>query len=394
VRTLGSPSIRGLGEQRRRVLLFADRRVPEFDRDAGSKFTYHYLRLFADLGFEVLFLPGDFQRREPYATELEEAGITVLSGDWYAHNIGRWLEQTRDRVDYAYLCRPEVGRKYLQTLRVSSSIKIIYCAADLHYLRFRREYEVSRRLRSLLAAIRAYRVETRLFRDVDVIHVVSHHEAALVAREVPGKPIRVMPVYVFDAPCRDSPPYEERAGILFVGGFEHAPNRDAVRWFVAEVFPKIAIELPDVTFHIIGSDPPPEVRALAGERIALSSGVTDDDLTRFYAHSRVAVAPLRYGAGVKGKVVEAMYHGVPVVTTPVGAEGLIEAEDCIAIGAGAPELAQRVIEVYAERERWLHLSSSAQAYVDRFFSREAAVEQLSRDFDLVSGRSCGSCRDQ
>ena len=107
-----------------------------------------------------------------------------------------------------------------------------------------------------------------------------------------------------------------------MGGFGHPPNLDAVLWFAREIFPLVLEEEPEMVWHIVGGNPPEEVQALASERIQVHGYIPDEELNALYRQVRLVVAPLRYGAGVKGKVVECIYHQCPLLTTAAGVEGL------------------------------------------------------------------------
>jgi glycosyltransferase involved in cell wall biosynthesis len=153
---------------------------------------------------------------------------------------------------------------------------------------------------------------------------------------------------------------------LFVGGFRHTPNVDAMAWFVREVLPLIADDEPDVSLTIAGSHPPDEVLALANDRVTVTGWV--QDLLPLYAASRVAVAPLRYGAGVKGKVGEAMSLGMPMVLTSIASEGMHIDHGVHALVADNPEdFAANVIQLLRDDDLWLRLSSAGRQLIhDRF----------------------------
>ena len=171
--------------------------------------------------------------------------------------------------------------------------------------------------------------------------------------------------------------FAEREGLWFVGGFQHPPNVDAMQWFVREVWPRIAERLPDARFHIVGSKMPDAIRRLAGERVEVHGHVPD--LSPFLDRCRIAVAPLRYGAGVKGKVNQSMAHGQPVVATPIAVEGMhvVPGED--ALVAESPDaFADAVVALYGDESLWTKLSEGGVRNVERAFSFDAAREALAR----------------
>ena len=132
---------------------------------------------------------------------------------------------------------------------------------------------------------------------------------------------------------------KEREGILFIGGFSHAPNVDAALWFGKEIYPEI-LKRQNITFYIVGSNAPDEVKNLNTTGIKYKGFVSEHELCDLYQKVRIVVVPLRYGAGIKGKVVDAMYQEVPIISTSVGIEGILEAESCVEI-ADSKEFSKR-----------------------------------------------------
>jgi glycosyltransferase involved in cell wall biosynthesis len=159
--------------------------------------------------------------------------------------------------------------------------------------------------------------------------------------------------------------------VLFVAGFAHPPNADAACWLVERIMPSVWKRASDVHLYLVGSNPPPQVMALAGPRVTVTGFVPDEELARRYAQARVAVAPLRYGAGVKGKVVEAMRFGLPIVTTSVGAQGLAAAGDAIVVADEPLLFAEAVVDLLHDDERWRKISAAELAFAREKFSVEA-----------------------
>jgi glycosyltransferase involved in cell wall biosynthesis len=165
---------------------------------------------------------------------------------------------------------------------------------------------------------------------------------------------------------------EGRSGILFVGGFTHTPNVDAMIWFSQEIFPIILKNIPDIHLHVAGSNAPDKVRALAGEHITVHGFVSTEQLQQLYAECRMSVVPLRYGAGIKGKIVEAMGIGCPIASTSVGVEGLDGAETFIAVENDAEAFANRVAIVYNDECILQNMVEKAYDYIEEHFSEQAA----------------------
>jgi glycosyltransferase involved in cell wall biosynthesis len=182
--------------------------------------------------------------------------------------------------------------------------------------------------------------------------------------------------------------FEERADILFVGGFRHEPNVDAVLFFVREVFPQVRARLGDVRFKIVGSHAPAEVRGLDAEGVEVVGYVPD--LAPIFNRCRLSIAPLRYGAGIKGKVVMSMSFGVPCVTSPIAAEGMgLRDGEEVLIADGPQPLAGAVARLYTDGVLWSRLSAASLAFVERSYGREAARRRVREILTGVELIPCG-----
>jgi len=210
------------------------------------------------------------------------------------------------------LSRHYVAASFVGLVRLyAPQARLAFDTVDLHYLREQRAAERAgdAALARHAAATRAQ--ELKLIRESDVTLVVSPVEKELLARDAPGARVEVLSNVHEVYGCRK--PFGERRDVVFVGGFQHPPNTDAVEWFIGEAFARVRAELPDVRFHVIGSRVPTSISALAGEHVLVHGFV--EDILPYMDDCRVSVAPLRYGAGVKGKVNMAMSYGLPVIAT-------------------------------------------------------------------------------
>ena len=212
----------------------------------------------------------------------------------------------------------------------------------------------------------------------DATLVVSDAERDLLRREVPG--LAVHRVSLIEQVHTEVPGYDDREGFYFVGGFEHPPNVDAVLWFGAEVLPAIRRELPRATFHVLGSKTPEAVHALEGEGVVVTGHVPE--MERYLLGCRLSIAPLRYGAGIKGKVTQSLAWGLPCVMTPIAAEGIGLTHGTDALIAEEPaDFARSVIDAYRDRELWQRLSAAGRQRIRERFSPEVARAALAALLD-------------
>lgn len=368
---------------RGRHVLIVDHRVPMWDHDAGSLRMLRIMHALQGLGVRVTFVPDNFTAIQPYTRDLQRMGVEVLYGQL---NMRAELATIGPGLDAAILSRPQVAARWLDTVReLAPSATIAYDTVDLHWLREARRTAVGSSLTSsantrngrpaaLAPKAEALRqLELAMIRASDVTLVVSDVERSQVERDVPGARTLLVPMVHDVVP--HVPPPEDRSGIMFVGGFEHPPNGDAAILLVKEVMPYVWSELGDTRLTIVGSHPPPEVQTLASSLVDVTGWV--DDLQPVLDGARLMVAPLRYGAGMKGKITQALAVGLPVVTTPIGAEGLEDHRDeCLLIADDPRELAAHAIRVLRDGALWWRLSRAGRELIAERCSAEVVTERL------------------
>lgn len=364
-------------------ILVVDHYVPHYDKDAGGKCTYMYLLMFVKMGFKVTFIGDNFFKHEPYTTDLNQHGIEVLYGNYYYNNWEEWLKNNLHYFDYVYLQRPHISIKYIDLVKQYGHAKILYFAHDLHHIREYREYELTGDPEKLKSSEHWKKIEYELFTKTDVGHVVGSYEQGIMQKAFPDKPIRNIPLYIYDDILTDiNKNFAERKDLIYVGGFGHAPNVDAVLWFGKEVFPKVLEKYPDMRWHVVGSKAPKEVEDLASENILIDGFLSDEDLHALYRVCRLAVVPLRVGAGVKGKVVEAAYYQIPLVTTSIGGEGLDTTVGNMILEDDADKMATAICELYEDYDRLKVMSDAGVEFISKYFTEEEAERVLREDMDI------------
>ncbi len=365
----------------KKIVLLVDALIPAFDRGAGSRAIYQYIKLFLNSNYHVILLPDNFVRSD-YAAHYEQMGVEVLYGDWYRLNWQHWVAENAEEFDLIFLHLPYVSIKYMDFMCENTKAKILYYGSDLHFLREQRQYEITGDETLLESGAKWREIELELMRKADCALYPSVAEEAYIKRLDPTINILTLPMYVLEPPVRQAYDIESREGLLFVGGFTHSPNTDAVLWFAEEVFPKILAQYPDMVLHIVGNKPPREVESLAGDRIIVHGFVSEERLDELYNECRLAIAPLRYGAGMKGKVIEAMEKGMPMVTTDIGAEGLSNSSNMLEIANEADEFAAAVCRLYDNAERISQMREAGYDYIEEHFSRESAWEVLKKAINM------------
>lgn len=369
----------------KKIILVVDHYVPTFDKDAGSKTTFQYLKMFLKKGYVVKFLGDNFMREEPYTTALLQMGIEVLYGADYQVGIWDWLRDHGDDIAVAYLNRPHIASKYVDYILDNTDMKVIYYGHDLHFLREAREYEITKDPGKREDAEYWKSVELTLMGKAAVSYYPSYIERDAIREIDPTIAVKDITAYVFDQFLESIPQdFAKREGLLFVGGFAHPPNTDAVLWFAREIYPSIREKMgPDAPeFIVVGSKVTEEILALEqpGNGIRIKGFVSEEELEALYETCRLVVVPLRYGAGVKGKVVEAVYYGAPIVTTSIGAEGIPQSETLMCVADEPEEFALAVAQLYQNPESCRDMSEKTQRYIRDYFSVDAAWSVIEEDF--------------
>jgi glycosyltransferase involved in cell wall biosynthesis len=251
--------------------------------------------------------------------------VEVLYGSHYQENWFAWLEQNISFIDGIYLNRPHVTSEFLdQILTLNPLPTLSYNAIDLHYLRIARQEKLG-----IVGENGGYNssqwkeLELDIMRKCDVSFYFSDVELEHIRNEDDSISVEKILMYWFDSDQLDSEkPLVKDPNLLFVGGFGHPPNKDGLEWFLDEIYPSVVTAIPDVCLTIIGSKCPQEMHERENENLRILGQVSDEVLEYEYKQARISIVPLRYGAGVKGKVIESMQYGVNVLTTSIGSEGL------------------------------------------------------------------------
>ena len=365
---------------RRTTILFMEEMVPKFDDNAGHRTIYDYIVTLVKMGYDVKLFVNNFYRELRYTEIYQNLGVEVLYGVWYRDNWRNWLAENGKYIDVVMLYRPDIASVYLEPLKENTNAKIFYNIADLHYLRLQREYEITGDKRFKDESEEYKKMEYGFMRQSDVTVTVSDVERGIITSEDPSVRVEVFPIFCFDEQSFVRDRATEGHDILFVGGFSHRPNCDAMIWFVNDIFPKVLETIPDATMHIVGSNAPKDVLALGSDKVILHGHVSDSQLKELYRTCAVCVVPLRYGAGVKGKVVEAMHAGIPMVSTAIGLEGIPGIENVLTAHDLPEDFASEIIRLCTDKEGAVKISVSEGKFVDKIFSRTSMKNLFEKEF--------------
>jgi GT2 family glycosyltransferase len=369
------------GQVKRGWILWIDSNTPTPDKDAGSIETVHFFERALEDGWGVSFIPWDAFRHEGrYTTDLQYMGIECLyDGAAPAQSPADCLEQLDDVYDVVVLSRATVA-KYTYPLIKSRfpNAKIIFNTVDLHFLRYERELELLKKHPKYKMPARSQKVskqdELFLVKACDATIVVSEVEAQIICQSITSANIAVIPLFGDVIERVNS--YEKRLNVGFIGGYQHPPNVDAVKYFVADIWPLVRLRIKDCKFIIAGSHVSDEVSGLASKSVEVRGFVPT--VGEFLEGVRIMVAPLRYGAGIKGKIVSGLCHGVPQVVSHEASEGMgLEHDNDVMIAQSPEQFADLIIKLYNDQGLWEKMADNATKAAERLYSKEVLSVKIS-----------------
>jgi O-antigen biosynthesis protein len=363
----------GRAPDRPRVLVCDSVHPP--DKSSGGLRLAWMLRLLHEMGCEVTYFPWDRAEDQPYSDWLRRVGVEVQAT---GKDIGTMTEGRDGLYDLVILCRPKVAAELRDAVRFHfPQAVLVYDSIDLHFLRLEREAALSPPAREPKGLENDLRRERRReldeMRAADVVSAVTEYEAEVIRSLVPDREVVVLPnVHAVRSEAVPGP--DGRSGLLFIGAYRHVPNVDAVRWFTSEILPLVREHEP-ARLVALGASPSPEIEALASDTITVPGYVKD--VFGYFDQARVFVTPLRWGAGMKGKVGMAMAMGLPVVTTSIGAEGmgLVDGTNAL-VADDAASFAAAVVRLYRDDDLWSSISEEARRFAGQEWSPEAMKERL------------------
>ncbi|HID99220.1 MAG TPA: glycosyltransferase [Thiotrichaceae bacterium] len=359
-----------LNPEQQPSVLVIDATLPMFDEDSGSLRLYTLLKIWANLGYRITFIPDNLDSQFKYRHALEALGIEVFHGQYNMRDA-----MASRQFDFAFICRVDMGHRYIPYLRLLSPKTVIfYDTVDIHYIREQRQAEIENDPKRAENAQATKRKELSNCLLADSVITVTDDDAKHLQEELPQLVYSVIPNIHQLHPLPETP-YAQREGLVFIGNYNHQPNEDGMYYFVETVLPKIQARLPDIRLYLIGSNMKEKMKALANETVKVIGWV--DQVEPEFAQRRVFVSYLRYGAGMKGKLGQALSLGLPVVTTQIGAEGMGLEEGETALIADEPEaFAEAVSRLYTDSTLWEKLSHQGRDYIEHHYGENAVRDKL------------------
>jgi len=374
-------------------ILVIDSCTPTPDKDSGSVDTFNFLKIFKSLGFAVTFIPADnFLRFGKYTTDLQRMGVQCLYAP-YVTDVLSHLKNYGDLYDLVLLYRVDNTYAYIDDVREHCpNAKIIFDTVDLHHLREERQAKIEGSKSLAAKAMETKKKEIDLMKKADATIVLSEAERKMLLADHPG-----LSIYTISLTLEISnhvPSFSKRKEIMFVGGFQHMPNVDAVLNFVHSTWPLVKQRIPNLKFYVIGSEMPEQIRSISVEDVIIVGYV--EDLSEYLNQCRLSVAPMRFGSGVKGKVGRSLSSGLPCVATSISAEGMnLRANHDVIIADTPEEIADGITQLYNNPELWNRLSKNGQETARKYYSLDEGrrrLIQLLTDLGIRTPKMCGDVK--
>jgi GT2 family glycosyltransferase len=355
-------------------ILFMDAVTPTPDCDAGSVVVYQFMKIFLKLGYGVSFIPVDNLLSDgKYTQDLQRIGVECWHYPFIS-SVDEYLQKHGNKFDLIFMYRAPEAAKHLDAVRMHApQAKIVFNTVDLHFVRAERQAEVEGSVLRRVQAAALKEKELHVMRSTEATILLNKSEVDLIKELAPSVKTFMLPLTQEVPGSRKA--FAERKDMVFIGGFRHLPNVDAVKYFCSEVMPLVRMQLPGVKFVVVGSHVPDELHEYASEDVEIRGFVAD--LADVFDHCRISVAPLRFGAGMKGKIVTSLTYGVPCVTTTIGSEGmgLTEGENVL-LADDPASYAQAIVDVYTAESTWGKLSKAGIDFAKQNFSPEVVEQQI------------------
>lgn len=362
------------------IVVMADALLPRPDQDSGSMDQLSFIKIFQKLGFEVhyfaaieaLLEKGDTEKYSKMLSNIGVKIVTETNGDTFE----RFLFEYSEKIKVLFLSRIDFGSKYLGIAKYfCPNATVLFNTVDLHYIRELRKGQLLQDPMIVEEAMKIRERELDAVKSADVTIVVSDYEEKLLKEELPGSKIYKIPLIREYSSLLSPVPFEARSGIGFIGSFLHQPNLDAIDNFLENIWPIVLSLNSQIHLRVIGSNIPERLTNSQVKNVEFVGYV--EDLEAELDKLRLTIAPLRYGAGAKGKLVSSLGRGVPAVVSAIAAEGMgLNDRKEILLAELDHTFAEAIIELYGNRELWTSLSVSGSELIKNTYSLENGIKIL------------------
>ncbi|MGN7990470.1 glycosyltransferase [Pedobacter sp. 22226] len=357
-----------------KTILFIDDVIPTPDQDSGSNRIFKIMQLVKALGFHVIFLPANGEKKPRYFDQMILEGFEVLYRFPNMRGMIKILEGKLQDIDAVWLCKPHNNEQFKFLFEQKKDLFWIYDTIDLHFLRLQREGDLSGDQSVIQEANDIKQVELNIAKLASITLAITKDEKEILENE--GiKNVEIIPnIHEIKTLTEAAGSFSLRSGLLFIGGYLHKPNIDAVQWLVKEIMPLVWAADPRITLTLLGSNPTDEILALRSDRVIVPGYI--HDVSAYFHSNRVFVSPLRFGAGMKGKIGQSLEYGLPIVSTDIGVEGigLTNGHD-VMVANDTKDFAEKIIQLYNSPDLWNNIRNNS-INVLKAYTPEVIKQQL------------------
>ena len=345
-------------DKNQKTIVFMSNALPKYDEDSGSNRLKEIIISYKELGYNCIICVENIFEIDKYVTFYNNLGIIVFLETNLHKNYICFLKSI-PQIDYIWYNGPKNLNKYLSKLsKCFPKSKSIFDMVDIHFLRYKRAIEIEPYRISLRKKYYQYfKIETKLAKKTDVVIAISDVEKKIMSQYLKESQILLISnIHYCKIDESKIAPFEKRNDILFIGS-SHEPNIDAIHYLYDEIMPKVWLKLPNIKVNVIGNVKN-KIHSISHPNFNLLGFV--ENIESYFITSKLMVAPLRYGAGVKGKIGQSFEYFLPVVTTSIGAEGMfLENKRNAYISETADEFSKQIITLYNNKEIWSKLSDNS-----------------------------------
>ncbi|MEH3113315.1 glycosyltransferase [Pedobacter terrae] len=341
-----------------KTILFIDDVIPTPDQDSGSNRIFKIMQLVKALGFHVLFLPANGEKNTMYFDQMILEGFEVLYRFPNMRGMIKILEGKLQNIDAVWLCKPHNNEQFKFLFEQKKDLFWIYDTIDLHFLRLKREGDLSGDHAIIQAANDVKQVELNIAKNASITLAITKDEKEILENEGINN-VEIMPnIHEIKTITETASSFNLRNGLLFIGGYLHKPNVDAVKWLVKEIMPLVWAIDSQITLTLLGSNPTDEILALRSNKVIVPGYI--HDVSAYFDNNRIFVSPLRFGAGMKGKIGQSLEYGLPIVSTDIGVEGigLTDGHD-VMVANDTKEFAEKIIQLYNSPDLWNNIRNNS-----------------------------------
>jgi len=347
-----------------KTVLIIDDSLPEADKDSGSVRLMHIIEILISLSYHIIFAPNDGVKKNGYFEKLTELGVEVLYRFPNRNAMVNMILKKLNHIDFVWICKPQNNKAFSFLVKQNPKIKWIYDTIDLHFLREEREANLLKNEVLRQEANKTREEELAFAKAADITIAITIDEKKIL--ESYGiKNVIVVPNIHIIQENKKPIPFADRSGLVFIGGYAHKPNIDAVNFLVKEIMPLVWHENSTIKLTLLGSNPTKEVQELASNKVEVTGYV--EDVSDYFNQNRIFVAPLRFGAGMKGKIGQSLSYNLPIITTDIGAEGIgLIAERDYLHADNATNFAKQILRLYSDAQLWNKISNSSKEVIKNY----------------------------